>query len=121
MAYKVKLTRPAEDDAYAAFARIHEMAPASADKWLRRLFAAIATLAEMPERCPLIPEADELATRPATCSTANVRANTALSLTSRNNPTKDRVSACCVSGMRTATPLPRRTSKWSRLRQGDTV
>jgi plasmid stabilization system protein ParE len=60
MAYKVKLTRPAEDDAYAAFARIHEVVPASADKWLRRLFAAIATLAEMPERCPLIPEADEL-------------------------------------------------------------
>jgi len=60
MAYKVKLTRPAEDDAYLAFDRIREVAPASADKWLRRLFAAIATLAEMPERCPLIPEADEL-------------------------------------------------------------
>lgn len=60
MAYKVKLTRPAEEDAYRAFDRIDEVAPASAAKWLRKLFAAIATLAEMPERCPLIPEADDL-------------------------------------------------------------
>ena len=40
--------------------RIREVAPASADTWLRRLFAAIATLADMPERCPFISEADEL-------------------------------------------------------------
>ncbi len=60
MAYKVSLTSPAEADAYRAFERIREVAPASAEKWLRGLFAAIATLAEMPERCPVIPEADEL-------------------------------------------------------------
>lgn len=60
MAYRVSLTRPAEEDAYAAFERIHELAPASADNWLRRLFAAIGTLADMPDRCPVITEADEL-------------------------------------------------------------
>ena len=60
MAYTVSLTAPAEADAYAAFERIREVAPYSAAKWLRDLFAAIATLADMPARCPLISEADEL-------------------------------------------------------------
>ena len=60
MAYKVSLTNPAEADAYTAFERIREVAPAGADKWLRGLFAAIAALAEMPDRCQVIPEADEL-------------------------------------------------------------
>jgi plasmid stabilization system protein ParE len=60
MAYKVSLTSPAEADAYKAFERIREVAPTGADKWLRGLFAAIATLAEMPDRCQVIPEADEL-------------------------------------------------------------
>ena len=39
---------------------IREVAPAIADGWLRGLFAAIATLAKMPERCAPIPEAEEL-------------------------------------------------------------
>ncbi len=47
MAYKVSLTRPAEEDAYRAFDRIAEVAPTSAGKWLRNLFATIATLAEL--------------------------------------------------------------------------
>jgi toxin ParE1/3/4 len=60
MAYTVKLTAPAEADAYAAFERIREVSPDSAEKWLWNLFAAIQTLEEMPARCPLISEADEL-------------------------------------------------------------
>ena len=60
MAYRVSLTAPAEADAYAAFERIREVAPHSAARWLRDLFAALATLTEMPARCPLIPEAAEL-------------------------------------------------------------
>src|SRR5664280_1337975 len=60
MTYAVKLTEPAESDAYQAFERIREVALMSADNWLRSLFAAIATLAEMPDRCPMIPEAGEL-------------------------------------------------------------
>jgi plasmid stabilization system protein ParE len=60
MAYRVSLTATTEADAYAAFERIREVAPASAAPWLRNLFAAIVTLADMPSRCPVIPEADEL-------------------------------------------------------------
>ena len=60
MAYTVSLTGTAEADAYAAFERIREVAPASAARWLTGLFAALRTLADMPARCPIIPEADEL-------------------------------------------------------------
>ena len=60
MAYTVSLTALAEADAYAAFERIRAVAPASAARWLTGLFAAIWTLADMPARCPVIPEADEL-------------------------------------------------------------
>ncbi|MDB5076320.1 MAG: hypothetical protein JWO42_2499 [Chloroflexi bacterium] len=60
MAYRVKLTGPAEGDAYQAFECIREVAPDSADRWLRKLFATLMTLVDMPERCPMIPEADEL-------------------------------------------------------------
>lgn len=60
MAYKVSLTATAEADAYTAFERIREVAPSSAAPWLTDLFAAIMTLADMPARCPVIPEADEL-------------------------------------------------------------
>jgi plasmid stabilization system protein ParE len=60
MAYTVSLSGSAEADAYAVFDYIREVAPASAARWLTGLFAAIQTLAEMPARCPLIPEADEL-------------------------------------------------------------
>ncbi len=60
MAYKVSLTATAEADAYAAFERIREVAPFHAARWLADLFAAIRSLADMPARCPMIPEADEL-------------------------------------------------------------
>src|SRR5215472_1978186 len=60
MAYTVSLSGAAEADAYAAFEHIREVAPASAARWLTGLFAAIRTLADMPARCPIIPEAEEL-------------------------------------------------------------
>src|SRR5437899_4973761 len=60
MAYTVSLSGSAEADAYAAFERIRAVAPASAARWLTGLFAAIRTLADMPARCPVIPEADDL-------------------------------------------------------------
>ena len=60
MAYTVKLTALAEADAYAAFERIREVSPDRAEKWLWKLFAAIQTLEEMPARCPLVSEAEEL-------------------------------------------------------------
>jgi plasmid stabilization system protein ParE len=60
MAYKVRLTAPAEADAHAAFERIREIAPTSAERWLRGLFQAVFSLGEMPARCPLISEAEEI-------------------------------------------------------------
>ena len=60
MAYTVSLSGSAEADAYAAFERIREVAPASAARWLTGLFVTMRTLADMPARCPMIPEADEL-------------------------------------------------------------
>jgi plasmid stabilization system protein ParE len=60
MAYRVSLSTPAENDAYAAFERIREAAPMHAEKWLVRLFMAIDSLSQAPARCPVIPEAEEL-------------------------------------------------------------
>jgi plasmid stabilization system protein ParE len=60
MVYKVSVTRPAEDDAYAAFEYIRKSAPANAEKWLIGLFAAILSLDTLPARCPIISEAEEL-------------------------------------------------------------
>ncbi len=60
MAYRVSLSAPAEKDAYAAFERIREVAPMRAEKWLAHLFEAIFSLENMPARCPVIPEAEEL-------------------------------------------------------------
>jgi plasmid stabilization system protein ParE len=60
MAYRVSLSAPAENDAYAAFERIRQAAPLHAEKWLIGLFMAIDTLSQAPARCPVIREAGEL-------------------------------------------------------------
>lgn len=49
----------ARADAFAAFEHIRQAAPHYAEQWLVGLFDAIASLEEMPTRCPIIPEADE--------------------------------------------------------------
>lgn len=60
MAYTVSLTAVAEADVHAALARIRAVAPLRAAPWLTGLFAAVRTLADMPTRCPVIPEAEEI-------------------------------------------------------------
>jgi hypothetical protein len=60
MAFRVSLSAPAETDAYAVFERIREVAPMHAEKWLLRLFQAILSLEQMPARCAVISEAEEL-------------------------------------------------------------
>lgn len=60
MGYEVKLTSPAETDAYTAYEHIREQSPEAAEQWLIGPFQAIFTLSEMPRRCPMIPEADEI-------------------------------------------------------------
>jgi hypothetical protein len=39
---------------------LRESAPMHAEKWLTRLFEAILSLGELPGRCPVIPEEEEL-------------------------------------------------------------
>ena len=60
MAFRVRLTAPAEADAYAAFERLRAEAPDRDEAWLVNLFEAILSLAQMPRRCPRIPEARRL-------------------------------------------------------------
>src|SRR5258708_5999389 len=60
MAYRVRLTSRAQEDADAAFEHIREISPQGAERWLRGLFTAVMSLGDMPARCPLIPEAEEL-------------------------------------------------------------
>ena len=60
MAYKIRLTSRAESDAYAAYDYIREDAPMRAETWLRGLFKAVFTLEQMPRRCKVIPEAEEI-------------------------------------------------------------
>jgi plasmid stabilization system protein ParE len=60
MAYRVGLTTAVEADTCTAFERIREAAQMHAKKWLIRLFEEILSLDEMPTRCPVIPECDEL-------------------------------------------------------------
>ncbi|MCX6020594.1 MAG: type II toxin-antitoxin system RelE/ParE family toxin [Chloroflexi bacterium] len=60
MAYRIRFARPAIAGANAAFEHIREVAPLTAERWLHGLFAAIQTLEQMPSRCPVIPEAEEL-------------------------------------------------------------
>jgi plasmid stabilization system protein ParE len=59
MAFRVSLSAPAESDAYAAFEHIRDVAPRHAERWLMR-FQAIVSLEEMPARCAVIPEANEI-------------------------------------------------------------
>jgi plasmid stabilization system protein ParE len=60
MAYRIELTSRAESDAYQAYEYIRHYAPERAEKWLRGLFEAIFTLDEMPRRCTIVPESEEI-------------------------------------------------------------
>ena len=60
MEYQVKLTTPAENDAYESYEYLREISQESADKWLVALFEAIFSLDTMPRRCPVISESEEL-------------------------------------------------------------
>ena len=60
MGYRLVLTPRAAADADSATDYIRSAAPDAASRWLAGLMDALASLAEMPERCPLAPEADIL-------------------------------------------------------------
>ena len=63
MAYAVKITDSALSDAeeYVRFLQEKTREPETPERWFRRLVAAIYSLEDMPQRCPVIPEAAEFA------------------------------------------------------------
>ncbi len=59
MAYRVELTPQAVSDLDAALQYVVEAAPARAERWLAGMMAAVYSLEQMPERCPLAPESKD--------------------------------------------------------------
>ena len=57
MAYKVFFTTRARADIAAAFVYLEERAPEAARRWYNSIMADIASLGEMPNRCPMAREA----------------------------------------------------------------
>jgi plasmid stabilization system protein ParE len=62
MAYSVELTPRAVEDADSAAEYIRQSAPEAAQRWFDGLIEAMLSLEEMPQRCPLAPEAQRLGT-----------------------------------------------------------
>jgi plasmid stabilization system protein ParE len=60
MAYRILLTPRASSDADEAATYIKQFSPGAASRWLQGLMQAVFSLAELPERCPLAPEAELL-------------------------------------------------------------
>lgn len=61
MAYRVSITDSALRDAeeYVRFIRHVKKEPQAAERWFCGVVSAIYSLEESPNRCPLIPEAEE--------------------------------------------------------------
>lgn len=60
MVYHVRVTPPAEADARGAFAYLWSVSPTHAVRWLTGLSNALDSLAVMPNRCPILPEAADV-------------------------------------------------------------
>jgi plasmid stabilization system protein ParE len=60
VSYRVVVTARAAADAIETFRWIAERSPDAAAHWYEALEQAIATLAEMPERCPVADESEQL-------------------------------------------------------------
>jgi toxin ParE1/3/4 len=60
MAYRIVVQPQAEADVAEAFTYLSERAPEAAARWYRRVRDEIASLDEMPLRCPLAPEGAKL-------------------------------------------------------------
>jgi len=58
MTYRVVVTENARANLRQYFERAAEAAPQTAIRWLDRFYAALQTLSERPERCPLASEND---------------------------------------------------------------
>jgi plasmid stabilization system protein ParE len=60
MAYNVELTPRAAADADTTAEYIKQFAPEAAQRWFDGFMQAVLSLEEMPQRCPLAPEAERL-------------------------------------------------------------
>jgi plasmid stabilization system protein ParE len=60
MAYKLFLTAQAKADIEQAFGHLSERSPETAAQWYRLVMREIASLKNMPARCPLAPESETL-------------------------------------------------------------
>ena len=60
--YKVEITRAAEGDVEEIWTYIADDSPENATAFIIRLEEQIDTLEQLPERCPLIPENEQLGT-----------------------------------------------------------
>ena len=56
--YDVDIAPSAAADIREAFGYINEQSPQNGEAWLRKLYQRVETLETMPQRCPLIREAD---------------------------------------------------------------
>ena len=57
MKFRVVIHPDAEKELKAAYAWLHAQSPEAAERWRKGLLRKAATLARLPERCPLAPEA----------------------------------------------------------------
>jgi plasmid stabilization system protein ParE len=60
MAFRVEVSPTALADAELAYYGVREHLPDLADPWFDGLQDAVLSLAEMPGRCPLAPESEDL-------------------------------------------------------------
>lgn len=58
--YRVKITKAAEDDIVSVFEHIAQNNQAVAIKWVEEVERQIDSLGKFPQRCPIIPETEEL-------------------------------------------------------------
>jgi plasmid stabilization system protein ParE len=60
MAYRVQITARAEFEIDEALDRLRQSSASSAARWYAGLMTAIESLEQLPERCGLAPEAEDL-------------------------------------------------------------
>jgi plasmid stabilization system protein ParE len=60
MAFEVRITARAEQDAEEVLRYLEQQSAAASERWHSALTGAMESLAQYPERCGLAPEADEL-------------------------------------------------------------
>ena len=58
--YRVEIARSAERDALGIYDYIERDSPVKAAQWFAEIERQIGTLSQIPKRCPVIPEAEDI-------------------------------------------------------------